>query len=96
MSKTKNNETGYGSKDDLRDKTYPRPLTSDQKMALLERAIQPGQTLVYNDGRAGHTQAECVVLNVSNNSMLVQFADRADSTAIKFNDSAWMKFLSIK
>ena len=58
--------------------------------------IKAGMQLIYNDGRAGHTNAVCEVLSVNKFSMCVQFFDRADTDTIKFNDAAWMNFLSIK
>lgn len=57
--------------------------------------IQPGATLAYNDGRPGHTAARAEVLSVSPVAMVVQFADRADTTQISFADAGWMTHLTI-
>lgn len=53
-----------------------------------------GDVLTYNDGRTGHTNARCEVLRASRSGMTVQFEDRADTTAICFDDRAWMDFLT--
>jgi len=58
--------------------------------------VNVGQTLVYNDGRAGHSNVECVVLSVGKLSFAVQFADRADTTTIKFSDAGWVDYLTAK
>lgn len=52
-----------------------------------------GGRIVYNDGRPGHTDAQAIILVVSETGMIVQFEDRADTTAIRFNDDKWMDFI---
>ena len=52
-----------------------------------------GDTLIYDDGREGHKGILCVVVSAGATSMVVQFADRADSTTIKYNDKGWMDYL---
>ena len=37
--------------------------------------LKAGQTIVYNDGRPGHTDARAVVLEVRPSSMVVSFPD---------------------
>jgi hypothetical protein len=55
----------------------------------------PGDTLIYNDGREGHTNRKAVVLEVGQNFIIVQFEDRASSTTIMNHDKAWTDFLSL-
>jgi hypothetical protein len=57
--------------------------------------IREGSRLRYNDGRPGHTDALCTVLGVDSSGVTVQFEDRADVTLIKFDEAAWMEFLSL-
>ena len=38
--------------------------------------------IVYNDGRAGHTDIKAEILELHENFILVQFEDRADTTNI--------------
>lgn len=56
----------------------------------MKQEIKPGMFIVYNDGRVGHTNSKADILAVDSRGMLVQFEDRADTTRINFNDSAWM------
>ena len=58
--------------------------------------IKAGMRLIYNDGRAGHTAAECRVCGVNSVGMQVKFTDRARRNFIAFNDGAWMDFLTVK
>lgn len=58
------------------------------------QSLKQGDTLVYNDGRDGHKDVKCVVLEVYPDRMLVQFEDRADVTTIRFSDKAWMDYLT--
>lgn len=57
--------------------------------------IRPGTVLEYSDGRPGHSGALAMVISVDGTGMLLQFEDRADDTRVRFNDPAWMDFLSI-
>lgn len=63
------------------------------KTNIDSKSIRKGATIIYNDGRG---DAAAIVLSVKPNSMLVQFADRADTTTIRFNDAAWMNYLTLK
>jgi len=56
-------------------------------------AIKAGDRLTYNDGRPGHSGVQATVLSVNGSGMVVQFDDRADTTAIAFSDKAWMAYL---
>ena len=58
--------------------------------------IKQGATLIYNDGRAGHTAARAVVVSVNQSAVVVQFDDRADTTTIRTSDRAWLDFLTIQ
>ena len=58
--------------------------------------IQAGATLIYNDGREGHSGMPALVLAVNNNIMTVQFEDRADTTTIRLDDNGWMNFLTVQ
>lgn len=71
------------------------PIESGKAGTVDPTTIKPGMRLVYNDGRAGHVNAECEVVSVIETAMAVQFADRADTTCIRFSDPAWMKFLAV-
>jgi hypothetical protein len=57
--------------------------------------FKPGQSLSYDDGRAGHRQVKATVLSVGPAAMVVQFEDRADTTTIRFSDSQWTKFIHL-
>src|SRR5947209_1817369 len=57
------------------------------------RSLNPGDILVYDDGRPGHTGVKAVVLSNHPNCVLVHFEDRADTTTIKHNDAGWTKYL---
>ncbi len=57
--------------------------------------IMKGGRIVYNDGRAGHTNVFGAVLEVDSNGMTVQFEDRADTTRIAFSDKGWMDFIEV-
>jgi hypothetical protein len=57
--------------------------------------IKPGSSLVYNDGRPGHSGVFGDVLSVDAKGMTVQFEDRADITRIAFSDRAWMDFIEL-
>ena len=57
--------------------------------------VKTGMTLVYDDGRIGHRSVKATVISVSAIGMVVQFEDRADTTAIRFADADWMKYLAI-
>jgi hypothetical protein len=54
--------------------------------------VQPGQTLIYDDGRPGH-RVKCVVLEQERAGMRVQFEDRARPTWIGFSEREWMDHL---
>lgn len=55
--------------------------------------IKKGGRIVYNDGRAGHTDVFATVVAVAANGMTVQFEDRADTNYIAFSDRGWMDFI---
>ena len=57
--------------------------------------IKKGVRIVYNDGRAGHTNVFATVLEVDSKGMTVQFDDRADTSYIAFSDKGWMDFIEI-
>ena len=58
--------------------------------------LKLGQTIVYDDGRLGHSRVPARILSVTKTMMVVQFGDRADTTTIQFSDRAWMDHLKIK
>ena len=58
--------------------------------------LMPGQMIVYNDGRPGHTYSLAVVLDVNESRVVVSFADRADTTTIGVNDREWTDHLSVE
>lgn len=51
-----------------------------------------GSRLVYDDGRPGH-HAKAIVLSNDGRVMVVQFEDRADTTAIRLTDGEWMQHI---
>lgn len=55
--------------------------------------IKKGGRIVYNDGRAGHTDVFATVVAVDAKGMTVQFEDRADTNYIAFSDRGWMDFI---
>ncbi len=59
------------------------------------KTIQIGNIINYNDGRKGHEDVQAEVLTVNRTGMVVQFADRADTTYINFTDDAWMKYITV-
>lgn len=50
--------------------------------------------IVYNDGRAGHTDIKAEILELHENFILVQFEDRADTTNIYYSNSEWMNYIT--
>lgn len=65
-------------------------------MKTNEPKFKAGQTLFYNDGRPGHVDIECVVLEADNRKMVVSFADRADTTTIFLSNREWTSRLTVK
>lgn len=63
--------------------------------AIEAARIEPGQNLIYDDGRHGHRNVSATVHSVSDRGMVVQFDDRADTTFIRFTDRAWMDHLRL-
>lgn len=59
-----------------------------------DRRFEEGTMIVYEDGRPGHTEAVATVLGVDRFGMTVEFEDRADTTHIRFDDRAWMDFMT--
>jgi hypothetical protein len=57
------------------------------------KSLNSGDTLVYDDGRPGHSGVKAVVLSNHENCVVVQFEDRADTTTIKHDDVGWTKHL---
>lgn len=53
------------------------------------KSLTFGEVLVYDDRRPGHRGVLAIVLSNHKHHVLVQFADRADTTVIKHNDSGW-------
>lgn len=58
------------------------------------RSVNVGDVIVYNDGRPGHCDITATVLHVGASCLTVLFADRADTSHIKYTEPAWLKFLS--
>lgn len=58
--------------------------------------VKAGDTIIYDDGRAGHRDARAVVLSITDSGMVVQFSDRADTTSIAFYDKAWMQYITVQ
>jgi hypothetical protein len=59
------------------------------------KQIKKGSTIIYNDGRPGHTGSKAAVLEVTKQAMVVQFTDRADTTAIRFDNAGWMNYITL-
>jgi hypothetical protein len=57
------------------------------------KSLNPGDILVYDDGRPGHSGVKAVILSNYSNCLTVQFEDRADTTTIKHDDVEWTKYL---
>jgi hypothetical protein len=57
------------------------------------KSLNTGDILVYDDGRPGHAGVKAVVLSNHENSVIVQFEDRADTTTIKHDEVGWTKHL---
>ena len=51
--------------------------------------LKAGDRLTYDDGRPGHAGVGATVLEVGERGMVVQFDDRADTTAVRFGDAEW-------
>lgn len=58
------------------------------------RQVQIGQTLTYNDGRPLHRSVKATVVVVLPNGFIAQFADRADTTTIYWNEPQWMDHIT--
>ena len=56
--------------------------------------ISVGQTLVYNDGRQGHTNVEGIVVALTPEGFIALFEDRADVTVIRWDEDDWMRFIT--
>lgn len=57
------------------------------------KSLNSGDILVYDDGRPGHVGVKAVVLSDHENSVIVQFEDRADTTTIKHDEVGWTNYL---
>jgi hypothetical protein len=55
----------------------------------------PGREIVYDDRRPGHRGVKAIILTSNDRGMVVQFADRADTTTINFADDEWMRYIAI-
>lgn len=64
------------------------------KISQRKGMFKEGNYISYNDGRAGHEGVLALILSVDAIGMTVQFEDRADTTAIKFSDRAWMDYIT--
>jgi hypothetical protein len=60
------------------------------------KSLKSGDILVYDDGRPGHVGVKAVVLSNHENSVIVQFEDRADTTTIQHDEVGWTKHLKRK
>ena len=49
--------------------------------------------LTYDDGQ-GHKGVRAIVLNTSNDHLIVQFEDRADVTKVEFVQD-WLRYLTL-
>lgn len=58
------------------------------------QTLKPGDILIYNDGRPGHTKIPGTVLTIGDNFFTLQFDDRADITTVYNRDTAWINFLA--
>jgi hypothetical protein len=58
------------------------------------KSAKPGDHILYNDERPGHTNVKAEILSVDGDGMTVQFEDRADTTRINFQDRQWMDHLT--
>lgn len=50
-------------------------------------------TIIYNDGRPGHSGVRGTVLRENDQYMVVQFEDRMVPTFIRKDDHRWMRFI---
>jgi hypothetical protein len=66
------------------------------KLAVPHAEFTLGSRIIYNDGRPGPTDVAATVLEVDTSQMIVQFEDRADTTRIRFSDSTWMDYITIR
>lgn len=57
------------------------------------QTLKPGDILIYNDDRPGHTKIPGTVLTIGDNFFTLQFDDRADTTTVYHADAAWINFL---
>jgi hypothetical protein len=55
--------------------------------------VTVGQTLIYDDGRPNHRNVKAVVIATTSNGFVAQFEDRANTTAISWDDSDWMRHI---
>jgi hypothetical protein len=55
-----------------------------------------GREIVYDDGRPGHQGVKATILSADDRGMVVQFVDRADTTAIRFTDDEWMSYITVR
>ncbi len=58
------------------------------------KSLKPEDTVVYDDGRAGHRGVKAVVLSNHPDYAVVQFEDRADTTTMRHSDTGWTEYLS--
>ena len=55
--------------------------------------LKQGDRISYNDGREGHSGVIAIVVESGASVTIVQFADRADTTAIAHSDRGWTDYL---
>lgn len=58
------------------------------------KALKPGMTFTYDDGRSGHRGVKAKVLSVADGYLVAQFEDRADTTKVEFVVEDWLRLLA--
>jgi hypothetical protein len=51
-----------------------------------------GQWFTFDDGRPNH-RVRAVVISVAPDGFVAQFADRADTTTIRYQEREWMDYI---
>ena len=55
--------------------------------------VRVGQRFSYDDGRPGHRSVKAEVIGLTPNGFIAQFEDRADTTAIRWDEDQWVRYI---
>jgi hypothetical protein len=59
----------------------------------MRQSVHIGQRLTYDDGRPNHRKVKAAVVALTVSGFIAQFEDRADTTAINWDEAEWMRHI---